>query len=202
MNRRQVSGVLLAAGESTRMGEGCVKQLLPFDGEPLVRRTACEALASCLCEVVVVVGFASDEVRQALAGLDVRVVDNPDYRAGQSTSVRAGLAAVDPAADAAMFLPVDHPFLTAHVIDRLIAAYQDAEGAIVLPVYENRRGAPVLLDRSIFPELAQLTGDEGGRQIFQQYAGKIVTVPLDSERPLLDVDTPEAYQEFVQDGCF
>ncbi|MFQ5855539.1 MAG: NTP transferase domain-containing protein [Anaerolineae bacterium] len=193
-----VSGVLLAAGESTRMGEGQVKQLLPFGGEALVRRVARQALASSLSELIVVIGFVGDEVRRALAGLGVRIVDNPDYGEGQSTSVKAGLDAIDPEAGAAMFLPVDQPFLTSAVIDQLILAYQHMGGPIVLPAYAGRHGAPVLFDRSLFPELAQITGDEGGRQILWQYPDKIVIVPLDSQQPLLDIDTPEAYRALVQ----
>lgn len=195
MSGPRVWGVLLAAGKSVRLGEGRVKQLLPFHGEPLVRRTARTALASHLSELVVVVGYAGDAVREALAGLDVRIVDNPDYRAGQSTSVKAGLAAVDPAADSVVFIPVDHPFLTTSVIDQLIAAFAETGGPIVVPAYRGQRGAPVLLGRSVFPELAEITGDEGGRQLFEQYGDKIVTVPLNSQRPLRDIDTPADYRD-------
>lgn len=195
----QVSGLLLAAGESTRMGEGPPKQLLAFDGEPLVRRMARQALASRLSEVIVVVGFAGGEVQQALAGLDVRTIDNPEYAEGQSTSVKAGLEAVDPAADAAMFIPIDQPFLTSTVIDQLISAYENRGGPVVLPVYQERRGAPVLIDRSLFPELAQITGDEGGRQLLRRHPDQVVTVSLDSQRPLLDIDTHDDYQQLRRD---
>lgn len=188
----------MAAGESTRMGEGRVKQLLPFHGEPLVRRAARTALASHLNELIVVVGCAGDAVREALAGLDVRIVDNPDYRAGQSTSVKAGLSAVDPAADAVLFIPVDHPFLAASVINQLISVFAETDGPIVVPAYRGQPGAPVLLDRSLFPELAEITGDEGGRQLFEQHSDEIVTVPLTDERPLLDVDTPDDYQVLLE----
>ncbi len=194
---RWVSGVLLAAGESTRMDAGQVKQLLPFAGQPLVRRLAGAALASRLSELIVVVGFAADRVRRAVAGLDVRVVENPDYRDGQSTSVKVGLAAVDPAADAAMFLPVDQPFLSSELIDRLITAYGATGGPIVLPAYGDRRGAPVLFDRSLFPELARISGDEGGRQLVRRYPDRVVTVLLESPDPLLDIDTTEEYSRLL-----
>lgn len=193
----QVSGVLLAAGESSRMDEGQVKQLLPVGSEPLVRRVAREAVASRLSEVIVVVGFAADDVRQALAGLDVRIIDNPGYGEGQSTSVKAGLAVIEPTADAALFIPADQPFLTSAIIDRLIATYQESGGPIVLPVYQERRGAPVLLDRSLFPELSRITGDEGGRQLVRRQPDKVIAVVLDSEKPLLDIDTAEDYRQLL-----
>jgi len=190
--------VLLAAGESTRMGEGRVKQLLPFGGEPLVRRVVAAALASRLCELIVVVGFAGERVRRALAGLDVHLVENPHFREGQSTSVKAGLAAVAPTADGALFLPVDQPFLTSAIIDQIIEAYQQTRAPIVLPAFQGRRGMPVLFDRSLFPELARITGDEGGRQIVRRHPDKVVSVPLDSEHPLLDIDTAEDYSRLLE----
>lgn len=187
----------MAAGESTRMGTGPPKQLLPFEGEPLVRRVVRVALASSLHEVIVVLGHAAADVRQALAGLPVRSVTNPDYAQGQSTSVKAGLEAVAPSADAAMFIPVDQPLVTAELIDRLIATYSRTRAAVVLPTHAGRRGSPVLLDRYLFPELAQITGDVGGRQILDRHADRMVTVPLEDPAPLLDINTPEAYDELL-----
>ncbi len=187
----RVSGILLAAGPSTRLGGGLPKQLLSFAGEPLVRRAARAALASRLAEVVVVLGHESERVRGVLAGLPVRLVDNPDYPAGQSTSVKAGLLAVDPAAVAALVLPCDQPFLTAEVIDALLAAYHRTGGPILLPACEGRRGSPVLFDRTLFPELAAITGDSGGRQLLPHHPHDIVEVPLASPDPLLDIDTRE-----------
>jgi molybdenum cofactor cytidylyltransferase len=193
-----VAGVVLAAGESRRMGQGPPKQLLSFEGEPLVRRVARVALASSLDEVIVVVGHAAADVRQALAALSVRTVTNPDYAAGQSTSVKVGLENVAPTADAAMFIPVDQPLITPRFIDRLVSAYSRTRAAIVLPTHAGRRGAPVLLDRTLFLELAKITGDAGGRQILDRYTDRIVSVPLEDPAPLLDIDTPEAYDELLR----
>jgi len=186
---------VLAAGESRRMGQP--KQLLPFEGEPLVRRVARRALASRLAEVIVVVGHVAEAVRQTLTGLDVRIVENPAYRQGQSTSVIAGLEALAPQSDAAMFLMADQPFLDASLINRIIETYEETGGLILVPTYKGRRGSPVLFDRSLFDELHQITGDEGGRQVLRRHPQAIVCVPLDSERPLLDIDTPEGYRRLL-----
>ncbi len=186
-----VSGVVLAAGPSERFRSEMPKQVQPFEGEALVRRITRQALASRLGEVLVVVGFRSDLVRRPLVGLDVGVVENPAYASGQSTSVKAGLAAIDPEAAAAMFLPVDQPFLTTEVIDRLVEAWERTGGAIIVPVHEGRRGSPVVIDRSLFGELGQISGDEGGRQLFARHPTEIVEVPLSSQKPLRDIDTPE-----------
>lgn len=188
-----VSGVILAAGESRRFGQLEPKQLLAFEGETLVRRMGRQARASSLRQVVLVVGYRTDEVERAVAGLELEVVRNPDYASGQSSSVRAGLQAVDPRAAGALFLPCDQPFLDAAVIDRLVSAFCAKGGGretIVVPRHGQRRGAPVLFGRAHFDELARITGDEGGRQLLRRSA-RVLEVELDSERPLLDVDTPE-----------
>lgn len=188
MQPRRVSGVILAAGPSSRFGSATPKQLAEIAGETLVSRTVRRALESSLVEVIVVVGHASEAVRSELRGREIVVVENAEYAGGQSGSVRAGLAAVDARSDGAMFIPIDQPGLTAALIDRLVTTYASGAGSIVLPSFEGRRGAPVVFDRSHFAELALISGDEGGRQLFDRYGDRIVEVPVSSEEPLLDVD--------------
>lgn len=184
-----VSGVILAAGRSSRFGSP--KQLLVLNGRPLVRRIADEALATRLAEVIVVVGSDAQRVRAALTGADVRIVENPDYAGGQSTSVRAGLGAVSPDALGAMFMVTDQPGLTAALIDQLLAVFVRTGGPIVVPIFAGRRGSPVTFARGLFPELSALEGDTGGRPVVAAHRDDIVAVPLDSDAPLMDIDTPE-----------
>lgn len=192
-----VSGVVLAAGRSTRLAGERPKQLLPCGGEAMVRRVARTALASQLREVLVVVGYQAPAVRRALAGLDLVVVVNSDYAGGQSTSVRAGLRRVDPRARAAMFIPADQPLLSPRLIDRLIAAYGESPKPIAVATWKGRRGAPVVFDRSLFGELEGLAGDCGGRALLPRYADAIVAVAADHPRELTDVDTPEDYRRLA-----
>ncbi|TNF84854.1 MAG: nucleotidyltransferase family protein [Acidobacteria bacterium] len=192
--KARVAGVVLAAGPSSRFTDDLPKQLLELEGETLVRRIARRALESNLIDVVVVVGYREREIKAALGVLPLQVVVNPDFEQGQSTSVRAGLAEVRPDATAVMFLPVDQPFLTRSLIDHLIAVHEKTGAQIVVPAYEDQRGAPVLFDSTLFPELAHLTGDSGGRQLFPRHQEKIVEVQLTSREPLLDIDTPEDWE--------
>lgn len=192
-----VSGVLLAAGASKRLTGDRPKQLLLIDGEPLVRRVAKNVLESRLRELIVVVGFMADSVRSVLSDLEVNIVNNVEYAKGQSSSVKLGLRSVNSSACAALFIPADQPFLSSTLLDELISTYEGSGGPIVMPTYKGRRGAPLLFDRSLFPELASITGDEGGRQILKRHQSEIVTVTLDSERPLLDIDTPQIYRKLV-----
>ena len=191
MSRVRVSGVILAAGPSSRFGDDPPKQLVLVDGEPLVRRVVRQAVDSHLAEVIVVTGLAAARVETTLQDLGVRVVCNPRFREGQSTSVKVGLAAVDKSAAAVIFVPVDQPRLSAAVINALVDRYEQTEAPIVVPAFQGRRGAPAVIDRVLFGELAALEGDSGGRQIFPRHEQRIVELALDSDDPLRDVDTHE-----------
>ncbi len=191
-----VSGIVLAAGTSSRFGgvapEGrqrnTVKQLLELDGRPLLRWVTRAALDSRLAEVIVVLGHAAERVAGALRGLEVRIVLNSYYRRGQSTSVHAGLARVAPDANAALFMPADQPLVSSRLIDRLIDAHR-AGGKIVVPTHAGRRGAPVLFDRVFFAELQCLEGDAGGRRLLPRHGDRIVEVEIDDPLELADVDS-------------
>ncbi len=183
-----MSGVVLAAGASRRFGGPLPKQLVELDGEPLVRRAARTALAARLGEVIVVVGHRGAEVRRAVQELPVTVVDSPRWQQGQSRSVRAGLAAVAERAAAAVFIPCDQPHLTAELIDRLVAEHAASGQPIVVPAYRGRRGSPVLIARALFPELARLEGDAGGRQLFDRHP--VHELELEDEAALIDLDHP------------
>ena len=188
----QVTGIVLAAGEGTRLGGG--KQLLPFAGKTLLECVVDTALASSLQQLVVVLGHRAGELRSLLAGRDLLLVDNPRYRQGQSTSLQAGLQAVPTQSEAALFLLGDQPLLAPGTIDRLLAAYAATPSPIVLPVYAGRRGNPVLFSRETFPELSALRGDSGARTLFATYAGRLLRVPVNDPGILLDVDTREDYR--------
>jgi len=185
-----VSGVLLAAGLSRRFGTELPKQLWVVDGEPLVRRIAKRALGSRLGQLIVVVGHQAERVSAALAGLQVQIVENPGYETGQASSVRTGLGEVDGGADAVLFMPVDQPNLSTAVIDDLIELFESTGGPIVLPTFEDERGAPVLFARRLFAELETLVGDSGGRQLFSRHAADIVELRLVDPGPLEGMDTP------------
>ena len=187
---RPVAGVLLAAGLGRRMG--AAKVLLPWQGRPLVRHVAEVALASQLAELIVVVGHQADEVGAALHDLPVRIVRNPEYAGGQSTSLRAGIAAVPDSAAAALVLLTDQPLVTTAVVDALLAAFWDTAALIVAACAAGRRGNPVLFARGLFPRLLAIGGDEGARGVIAAYRDQLRCIEVD-ETVLADVDTPEDY---------
>jgi molybdenum cofactor cytidylyltransferase len=186
-----VAAIILAAGTSSRMGHP--KQLLDWHGRPLVRAVAEQALAARLDLVYVVVGGAGAAVAAALDGLPLRIVANPRYADGQSSSLRAGVAALDAAVGAALILLGDQPFVTAAIIQRLVAAWRATGARIVAPLYQGQRGNPVLFARTIFPELLSVTGDQGARGVLAADPSRVYSVAFDDPRPLSDIDTQEAY---------
>ena len=189
---RRVAAVVLAAGRSTRMG-GPNKLLADIARRPLVRIAAEEALASRAKPVIVVTGHQREQVETALAGLPVQFVHNPDFADGLGTSVRAGIAAVPADADGAIVCLGDMPQVDAGLIDRLIAAFDPDQGAlVVMPTFEGRRGNPVLWSRRFFPDLMAIEGDVGARHLIGRYSEAVVEVPLAGKAALVDVDTPEA----------
>ncbi len=190
----RVGAVVLAAGRGTRMG-GPNKLLAEVSGKPLVRHAAEAALGSRARPVVVVTGHQQEEVEPALAGLDVRLVHNPDFAEGLSTSLKAGLAALPQEADGALVLLGDMPRVTSGLIDRLIGAFDPAAGGLaVVPVRDGHRGNPVLFSRVFFPELQTVTGDVGARGLLGSHGEGVVEVPVDDDAAFLDVDTPEALE--------
>ncbi len=199
MRARLVSGVVLAAGPSTRFGARYPKQLAEIAGETLVSRAVRTALASRLSEVIVVVGHEASRIRAVVEEQPVHIVENTAFAEGQSSSVRCGLASVDAAADAAMFIPVDQPDLEDSHLNALIDTYRRTGGPIVVPTFGGQRGAPVLIDRSLFAKMRVIGGDSGGRQIFSRYEDRIIEVPLSSDKALKDVDRLEDLNRYLSE---
>jgi len=191
-----IAGIVLAAGLSSRLGRP--KQLLPVLGEPLLRHTLRRVLASSLDDILLVVGPEADAIRAAAADLPLTVVFNPDAARGQSTSVRAGLGALSPEVDAAMFLLGDQPGLDPGVIDTLIRAWRTSGAPVVAPLYDDDIGNPVLFDRRVFPELASLEGDTGARPVVRAYhtSGALLLQPVAGSSPR-DVDTESDYAALI-----
>lgn len=188
----RVAGIVLAAGTSTRFG--AAKQLLPYRNSTLVGRATRVALEAGLSPIVVVTGHERERVAAAVAGLPVTEVFNPDYLAGQNTSVRSGVASLPASAGAAIFLLADQPAVKSDVIQLLVQSHRETLAPIAMPTYEGRRGNPILFDRETFAELQTIAGDVGGRVLFSKYQERILRVPVTDSGILQDIDTPEDYE--------
>jgi molybdenum cofactor cytidylyltransferase len=181
-----IASIVLAAGMARRM-RGVNKLLVEVDGVPIVARVADALLAANVGPVHVVVGHRADEVRAALASRDVRFVENLAYEEGLASSLRAGVEAVS-GAEAVLVALGDMPRLQAVHVHAVVAAYRTG-ASIVVPVFEGRRGHPVLFDARHFDELRTLIGDVGARAILEQHHVREVAVADAGIH--LDIDTPE-----------
>src|SRR5437016_11487818 len=191
---RNVTAIILAAGRSTRMG-GPNKLLAELDGKKLVRIATEQALASKASDVVVVTGHQAELVEQALEGLKVRFVRNPDFAGGLASSVKAGIAAVPANADGALVRLRDLPLISANTVEQLIETFAPDRGHLIaVPVSDGRRGNPVLWSRRFFKELMTLDGDVGARHLIAKHAEAVAEVPVDGQSAFLDIDTPQALE--------
>ena len=191
-----VAAIILAAGQGTRFGPE-PKLLAQIAGKPLVRIVAEAVLASKAFPVLAVFGHRRDEVAEALPPA-VRRIDNADYTAGLSTSLRAGFSALDPSVEGAVVLLGDMPGVTAELIDRLIDAWVAAgRPAAAIPTCDGRRGNPVLLSAALQPQIAALSGDTGAGALLRA-RDDVLEVPVATEAVLADVDTPEALARVAQ----
>jgi len=190
-----IAGVILAAGGSTRFGT--TKQLLDWKGNPLVKHAAETALAGGLSPVVIVTGADQENVTLAVKGLPIECVHNPDWEQGQSSSVRTGIESLPPQVGGAMFLLADQPFTPPELIRRLVKEHTINRIPIICPEVNGKRANPVLFDREIFPDLAKLTGDKGGRALFDSYKTRSVNWENDLIRK--DIDTPEDYDKLCSE---
>ncbi len=187
MKPRSVSAVILAAGMSTRMG--AVKPLMLFRGSTLLETVIGNVRGSLVNEIVVVLGAAAEEIRGKISFDSIKVVINENFREGMGASLRRGIAKVT--GDGALVVLADQPLVETATFNRLIEEYRAKSPQIAIPVYRGFRGNPVLLDRSVFPEILEISGDIGCRAIFGGHSQNILKVPVDDAGVLLDVDTPE-----------
>lgn len=188
-----IAAIVLAAGTATRMGQP--KQLLNWGGQPLIRVVAEHVLAASLDQVLVVVGHAQAAVTDALHDLPVQIVHNPHYTEGQSTSLKTGVAALSSEVTAALVVLGDQPFVTSTIIDTIVTTWRSSQTPIVAPSYQGQRGHPVLFACSLFPELLAIAGDQGARSLLQRHRSALQLIPFDDQRPLIDIDTWEDYQQ-------
>jgi molybdenum cofactor cytidylyltransferase len=179
-----VAGVILAAGSSKRFGEP--KQLLKWQGEPFITHIARNVLSVGLGPLILVTGAETKKIEAAVNDLPVKIVYNPDWAQGQSTSMKAGLDALPEGCQAVMFLLGDQPQIPVELLRQLIERYEKHRAPITAPKVGERRGNPVLFSREAFPELQGVTGDQGGRAIFDQF--EVDWLPWNDEHILLDVD--------------
>ncbi len=189
-----VAAIVLAAGESSRMGRP--KPLLPLNGTTFLGHLLDQIRASRVDRTVVVLGHRPEQVMEAMPEVRPLAVINERYQLGQLSSLIVGLATVGDDADAVLLCLADQPFVTAELIDELIEGYEATHLPIVVPVHAGRRGHPVLFASPVFGELRAAPLDQGARVVVRAHAEEILEIATDEPGVLADVDTPEEYERW------
>src|SRR2546430_823605 len=156
-----ISAIVLAAGQANRFGQ--CKQLVLLGEKPLLQHVLDNLAHSRIDDVIVVLGARAEEIREQIQFGKARAIINPDYANGMSTSIQAGLRAID--AEAAMIVLADQPLVTPRTFDALIDEYRRVKPNVVIPTFNGFRGNPAIVDRSLFAEMMELRGDIGCRAI-------------------------------------
>ncbi|HKF57318.1 MAG TPA: nucleotidyltransferase family protein [Blastocatellia bacterium] len=194
--KEMISAIVPAAGMSTRMGSQN-KLLLPINGKTLIERTVDTLIGSNIDETIVVVGHQGELVKAALTGKDIVIVENPNYKEGMASSIRAGVAAATPGAGALLICLADQPLLEPADLNRITSAMVDAKAcgkSIVVPFFKGQRGNPVILDAIYRNAMIDVVGDIGCKKIIKQHPDEVYAVEMETDHVVRDIDTIEEYR--------
>ena len=188
-----IVGIILSAGESKRMGTP--KQLLPWGKTIILQQVIDNATASHLDKVLLVIGAHADEIESKITvSSKIMIVVNDDFKEGMSSSVKCGVKNAPAGAEAFMLLLGDQPFISPAIIDRVLDEYRKSKRGIVIPVYDKKRGHPVIFDAKYKQELLAIA-DGGAKAVVNNHLHDILEVPLEAPEILTDIDTPQDYQK-------
>ena len=187
-----LTGVVLAAGESRRMGRP--KQLLPFGEQTVLERVVDTLLTAGVGEVIVVLGHLADRVRAVLGDRSVKVVVNEAYREGMLSSVKCGVRAISATSDAVLFALGDQPHIESTVVSEVMHAYRAGDAGIVIPRYGGKKGHPIVINLPRYREaILSLPEHVGLNALMQEHADDMRFIDVPTEDILRDIDVPEDY---------
>ncbi len=192
----RVAGVVLAAGESRRMGQ--LKALLPFGSRTVIEQVLQPLLSVDLSEVAVVLGHRAEEIAAVLEPLPVRLLYNADYRLGMTSSVQVALRSLDPVPDAYLLALVDQPQIGLPVVQQLLAAHTRTQKGLVIPIWQGKRGHPLLLSAAYRPAVLALTPDQGLNMVTRGNPNDTLELPIGNDDILRDMDYQEEYAAELQ----
>src|SRR5580692_6301405 len=185
---KQLEGIILAAGESRRMGYP--KPLLKIGGQTFIERSA-ESMLAVVPRLVIVLGAHSDRVRAAIPRDErIAIVENPNYSRGQLSSLKVGLSAIQPESTGALVHLGDHPIVRVETFQTIVDSYNQLGKPIVIARHAGHRGHPVIFGRAIFAELQSAPEEEGARHVVNADASRLAYVDSDDLGVNLDLDTP------------
>lgn len=189
-----ISAIILAAGQSKRMGQP--KMLLPWGRLTVIEHVITTFLNAGVEDIVLVTGGAREQVEKAIAQYPVRRIYNSGYAHGEMlSSLQRGVTAMSNQVQAALIGLGDQPQVQERSVRRVCEAYRESQSRLVVPSFQMRRGHPWLVARPLWEELLQIKPPESPRDFLNRHAGEIHYVEVDTPSILADLDTPEDYQK-------
>jgi molybdenum cofactor cytidylyltransferase len=196
----KIHAVILAGGQSKRMGTEN-KLLVPINGKPMIVLTSEPIIASKVKSVTVITGYEDQKIKEAMKNSTIRFAHNKNFQYGISSSVVTAVKSAPEDCSAILIGLGDMPNIMVSHINKLIDAYNPLEGrAICVPTWKGKRGNPVLWARRFFPEMLQLKGDFGAKELMGKYAELVVEVEMNDNGIVIDIDTPEALEAFTNEN--
>ncbi|MEK9138601.1 MAG: nucleotidyltransferase family protein [Bacteroidota bacterium] len=193
-----VVGIVLAAGESKRMGRP--KALLTINSKTFIRHVVETLKAAGLDIIIVVLGADAETVEPELVGLDVTIAINENHKAGQLSSIQKGIEAAHQfSPDAVIIHPIDHPLVHPETVSAILRQFKSSSNPIILPTHKGKRGHPVLFSSSVFDDLMNAPNEVGARAVVWNRAAAVHELLTNDEQVLLNVDTPEFYKLVEQE---
>ena len=191
-----VSAIILAAGESRRMG--MPKLLLPFGDATMIECTVRNVLSSAVREVILVTGSEAERIESLFKRGPVLVVHNSGYAGGMATSIITGMSAASPESQAVLIMPGDQPTVTGATIGAVLSAFEESGKGIAVPVYNGRTGHPAVFSLK-YREQIVASVDRGVRSLIYDNPQDLLKVPVDVPDVVMDIDTSEDYRR--AGGC-
>ena len=193
-----IAAVVLSAGESSRMGRP--KALLPIEGETFIGRIVASLKHTQVGKIIVVLGHNAEQLAAAIGPLPVEILINPNYQLGQLSSLQVAVRNLLPGPDCDGMLVhlVDHPYIDASLVDRMIRQFYESKKDIVVLRCRGRRGHPVLFSRRLFGELLDAPMDQGAKAVVNAHGDATLEMETDEEGITVDIDTPELYRQHVK----
>jgi len=193
---KDVGLIILAAGKASRMGQ--LKQLLTYQGSSLISHAAKIGLNSICESVVVVLGAYAEQIKPEIDKLPIQIIENPDWEKGMSSSIRAGISAINQNnqnLDALIIALADQPLISETIFNQLIDKYQNTKNKIIAAAYDDIVGVPALFNQTLFLELMDIEGDRGARALICKYQDEVLTIPV--AEAAIDIDTQDDYEKLL-----
>jgi len=193
-----IVAVVLSAGESSRMGRP--KAFLPIDGETFLERIVSVLQRTKIGKIIVVLGHNAEEMKRQVDNLPVAILINRDYKLGQLSSLHVAIRHVlsDRDCDGVLVHLVDHPYIDAALVSRMIEEFYRTGKLVVVPRHQGKRGHPVILSRKLFNELLNAPMERGAKAVVNAHGDDTLEIEAGDEGVTIDIDTPDEYSQHVK----